>query len=147
MRRGATLVELVITVAVIGIIAMIAVPRFARAQDGTSADAAARRLVSELCAIRQRAIVSRTSATVTVVVGRGTVKVAGIDTTGLGCDGGGFDLAESPYGVTVLKVTFPAGTFQFDGHGWVGSEGSIAIGRGAVARVVTVSAAGMISWQ
>ncbi|MBL9120343.1 MAG: prepilin-type N-terminal cleavage/methylation domain-containing protein [Phycisphaerae bacterium] len=147
MRRGATLLELIITIAVIGIIAAIAAPRFARAQDGASLDAAARRLVAELGAIRQRAMISRTAAVVTLSVDGGKVRVGGIDTTGLSCAGGGFDLGVSPYGAAVVKTNFAGEMFTIDAYGALAAEGTIAIARGDATRTITITRTGAISWQ
>lgn len=145
-RRGASLVELVVTMVVIAIIASIAVPRYARAQDGACVDAAARRVVAELQAVRHRAIVSRTSATVSFTVGSGKVRVGGIDTTGLSCAGGGFDLGESPYGITIGAATWAGANVTFDPYG--GSvEGKFTIVRGQRSRTVAVGASGEVSWQ
>lgn len=145
-RRGTSFAELVITMAVIAIIASIAVPRFARAQDGACVDAAARRLTSELGAIRQRAIISRTAAPVSMTVGSGKFRVSGIDTTGLSCAGGGFDLELSPYGVTVGGTTFAGSLVTFDAFGSA-NAGKVVLSRGDHSRTVSVSRVGGITWQ
>ncbi len=144
--RAFSLVELVITIAVVGILAAIAVPRFARAQDGAALDAAARRVVAELTAIRERAIVSRTAATVSLAIGRGVMRVNGIETAGLSCAGGGFTIEDAPYGVTVGTVTWDSSAIAFDAFG-ASESGKFTIVRDRQSRTIFVEATGAVRWE
>lgn len=146
-RGGWTYIELVITVAVVGILAAIAAPRFARAQDGAALAAAARRLAAELTAVRQRAIVSRTKATVRFGRTTGGVTVSGIDTTRLSCEGGVIDLSQGPYGATISRTSFASDQVSFDGFGTPTSSGEIQLVRGGLNHIVSISKGGALSWE
>lgn len=146
-RTAFTYLELIITVAIVGIIAAIAAPRFARAQDDAALSAAARRVASELTAIRERAIVSRSAASVRFSIGNGQARISGIDTTDLGCAGGEIDIQASPYGAIFQSTKFASDTVTFNVYGTPAASGDIVIGRGPYQRVISVSKAGKISWK
>lgn len=132
--------------AILAIVAGIAIPRFARATDGARVDAAARRLVAELEAARERSKLSRSVCTVTFSVGTGRVRMAGIDTTKLGAGDGGFDLGSEPYGVVIRSTTYQASGLPFDRFG-TATAGTIVLERGDRTRTVAVDPAGGVAWN
>lgn len=81
-----------------------------------------------------------------MTVGSGKFRVSGIETAGLPCAGGGFDLELSPYGVTVGETSFAASLVTFDAFGSA-NAGKLVLIRGAQSRTVSVDRAGGITWK
>ena len=69
LRRGFTLLELVLVVAILGVVAAIAAPRYGNAIQNYRANAAAQRLRADLEYARARAKSTSSSRTVTVSPG------------------------------------------------------------------------------
>lgn len=67
-RRGVALVDMVISVGVMGILAAVAIPRFADASANLRAESTARRVAAELNFARRTAILTSRTTTITFVV-------------------------------------------------------------------------------
>jgi prepilin-type N-terminal cleavage/methylation domain-containing protein len=144
-RPAFTLLELVVVLALVGITAAIAVPRFASASQNYRARAAAQRLVADLAYIQSRATMTSSTLALTFSVGTGRYTVLGVTDPRTGAGIYTVDLAEPPFEAKVVSTTLAgakrtAGAVQlrFDGYGVPSAGGSIAITAGSAAVSVSV---------
>lgn len=145
---GFSVVEIVLVLATIATLTAIVAPRYATASQSAALDAAARRVVAELEAIRERARASSSVATVQVSTLTSSIRVSGIPTERMLGAASGLILADPPYGVEVSSVSFGGGsTFTFDARGEPNTRGSITLRRGDATRTVSVVGSGAISWK
>lgn len=138
-RQGFTIVELVMVVAIIGIVAGIAMPRFTSAADSNRADVAARRLMADLAMLRLAARSTSASTSVTFTtstnsyVMTGAGRVVGETNT--------VKLSDFPYS---CKIKLPAGaasaTLSYNQYGVPTSSMTVYIESGKFRRTVTVDA-------
>jgi Tfp pilus assembly protein FimT len=147
-RRGFSAVEFILVLATFAIVAAMAVPRFSAATERAAIEAGAQRLAAEFDVIRQRARLTGLPATMSFVLGSGSVHVSGIPTDGLWLDGPNLDLGAPPYGIEVRKVTLNvSGSITFDARGYPDVTGSVVIGRGGHERTITIDGGGKASVQ
>jgi len=146
-RLGTSLFEVLMTLAIVALLAGIAVPRFGRLSDRACVDAAARRLIHELGSIRDRAVMTGTSATVVFELSGGTVEVKGLAGAGTSWASGVFELDVSPYRATFKEVGFPAETVMFDGYGLASDAGKLVLKRGDHERAIRVHRSGVATWD
>lgn len=148
MRRGFTLIELIMVLAIVGVIAMIAAPRYSSSLWNYRADAAAQRLVADLQLARDTARLTSRSGTISFIaafVGQYTIlNVAPLDT------GSGtyvVNLSREPYRAIMDSVTISGGGLAliFDGFGLPRDTAVITIRCGPMRRVVRVDALGNIT--
>lgn len=109
-RAGVTLIDLVITILVIGILSAVALPRFVDAVDRLRTEAVARRIASDLNYARRMAIQSSRTVTVTFVASPAGYQMAGVVHP---------DHPSQSYavGLADLDSTVALKTFQFNGGG------------------------------
>lgn len=133
--RGFSLVELTLVLAMVGVLAALAAPRFANATSSRSVEAAAARLTADLRYAQASA--RATSADCTVAFDRDagySIVVPGKPTTII-------DLAAEPYGVTlVAKLVGDSTTLIYNGFGSLNSEATLTISRGGHSATLIVDA-------
>jgi prepilin-type N-terminal cleavage/methylation domain-containing protein len=138
-RAAFTLIELLLVATVLVILAGIAAPRYASAMTQYRADAAARRLVSDISTARATA--RARSAGCTIEFSGVSYRVSGVRAL----DGPGeyrVNLGESPYNIQALSLDFGSATsLSFDGYGALSAGGTIIVRAGSARRKITIDAA------
>lgn len=138
-RPAVTLIELLITVLLIGIVTAVAVPRFADAICYHRAEAAARRLKADLEFARRRAETASISRTIDFHLADDSYTLVGVEDS----DHPGAEytvrLGDSPFEASIVSADF-GGTPQlvFDGYGVPQSPGAVVIQAGAYQKTITV---------
>ena len=138
-RRGFTLIELVIVLAILGIIGAIAVPRFASAQTRYRADAAARRVQVDLSLARRHAKVLTTSQTVSFDTVANSYRLIGMTDPDNAAVEYEVSLSEEPYNATIVSSDFGGDAkIIFDGWGAPDSGGSVFVQVGNYQKAINV---------
>jgi type II secretion system protein H len=137
MRKAFTLPELMLVLAVVGILAGLAVPRISQAVDRIEVDGAANRII----AAHQRARI--------MAITRGQVVLLTVDATGLTISAReGGDLLWSDAGPvsTSIQIQAPTRRFTFSPEGiTLGlSNASVQLRRGTITRTLVISRLGRI---
>jgi Tfp pilus assembly protein FimT len=137
MRLGATLLELTLALAIIGVVSSIAIPGIARTRDRAAVHGATSTLVSTLADARHQALrwqrrtavqIDTTTAVVVVHAGRDTLARAPLRTL--------FAVA--------IDVTRDSIAFYPSGLGYGAANTRLIVSRGTAAETVTVSRAGRV---
>lgn len=141
IRRGYSLVELLMVLGIISVIAAIAVPRYGNAASRYAAEAAAKRIAADLTQARELAKAASASYTVNfqtatasydfgpsgALITDPAVQVVSLD--------------REPYVVGIASVSFGGdATVVFNGYGVPDSGGTVQIKRGTREYLVTLSA-------
>ncbi|MGE5607763.1 MAG: GspH/FimT family pseudopilin [Bacillota bacterium] len=138
---GFTLVEVVLVVTIIGIVAGIAVPRYANALHTYRAAAAAQRIAADLALVQAHAKATSSTKTITFNVGSNSYDLP--SDPGLARLQGGYTvrLGGAPYRVKLESADFNhSASVSFNGFGIPNSGGSVVISVGNKVRTVTVDA-------
>ena len=139
LRPAFTLVELVIVTVILGIVAGIAVPRYANFLAHQHVEAAARRIVVDLSLAQRRARFGSTAQTVTFdVVGDGYTLV-GMQDPDHPSQPYTIALSREPYQAAIISADF-GGDAQiiFDGWGAPDSGGSVVVQVGSHQKTIDV---------
>ena len=137
-RAGFTLVELVLVLIIVGIVAAIAMPRFAQATARQQLDAAADRLVRDFEKAQHdaRATINQVAMTFDTADNSYTVTQANGDTVVVQLD-------ESPYQVAIKKATFnDVSAMSFNGYGVPSSAGAVTLESSTGSVVVSLASNG-----
>ena len=136
-----TLIEAVIVMAIIGVVAAVAVPKYANSLVRYRADSAVCRIIRDLDYARSSARDRSTAQAVQFYLSSNSYTLPGIND--LKNSGADFtvDLSEEPYRVSIQDLQLGGdGKVIFDGFGQPDSGGSITIRIGAVAKVIVLDA-------
>jgi len=144
IRSGFTLIEVVIVLLIVGTMAAIAMPRFARSLDRYRADASARRIVADFDQARSAA--RATSASVTVVFDVAAERYSIPELADLNGSSGGYvvELHGGSYRCRIVSAAFDTGfesndpTVIFDGYGRPDSGGAVVIRVGEFVRMIAI---------
>ena len=137
-RAGFTLVELVLVLIIVGIVAAIAMPRYAQATARQQLDAAADRLVRDFEKAQHdaRATINQVAMTFDTADNSYTVTQANGDAVVVQLD-------ESPYQVSVAKASFDnATTMWFNGYGVPSTAGAVVLESSTGSVVVNLASNG-----
>lgn len=131
--------ELLIVVLIIGLLASMALPRFGASIARARADAAARRITTDLEFARHRAILKGASQAVKFDVATNSYNLPDVPHLDHPDSIYAVSLAEMPYEAQLTKVTLGGdATIIFDGFGVPDSRGDIEVRVGSDVRVITV---------
>ena len=138
-RLGFTLLELVVVMTIIGIVASIAVPRYANFVARGRADAAARRVVADLTFAQRLARQSGSTQRVSFSTDLDRYLLVGVpDPDHAGQDYGAALLVD-PYQARINSVDFDGGSeIVFDGYGVLDNGGTVVVKVGDYARQIDV---------
>lgn len=137
VRRGTTLIELLMVLAVMSLILALATPRFAAMRDRASVTSATTELVATLASARSTAIARGTQVAARVDDARGELSLAAEGDTVQ------FHPLAATHGVA-LSTTRDIVTYGATGRGTGASNSRIIITRGASADTVLVSRLGRV---
>jgi prepilin-type N-terminal cleavage/methylation domain-containing protein len=135
-----SLVELVLVVAIMGILAAIAVPRFAAASAARRLEVAALRLTADLRHAQQHALASSAQVEVTFDPTTESYTVAAPSPVGSATTYT-VNLSESPSHVYIESVTLASNRAVFSGHGLPTGAGAISLRAGRLRQIVTLTVA------
>jgi Tfp pilus assembly protein FimT len=146
-RRGITLLELTITVLLMGIVAATAAPRFASTICRRRADSAARRIAADLELIRNAARVASSPKSVTFNISNNTYSCSGVADPAHPAKSYTVRLSETLYPARLTVVSMGgSNVLSFDGYGSPDRAATITVASGSFSRSVVVnSASGTIS--
>ena len=136
-----SLVELVLVTTIIGIIAAVAVPRYANSLTRYRAEAAARRVVADLELAAAQARTTSTLLSVVFDAGADRYQIPGLDHF-LGGSPQGFTiytvpLSEAPYHAKLLSADFSGDAkLNFNGFGEANASGNVVVAVGRTKRTV-----------
>ena len=137
--RAFSLIELMLVVAIMGIIAAIATPRYALAVDRYRADAAARRIVADIRWTHSRAIAVGGPRTLAFTSGKSAYSVAGESDPDHPAAAFAVDLSTGPYAATVVSTSFGASTgVAFNGFGICTAGGTVVIQSGSCKKTIQI---------
>lgn len=137
--QGFSLIELVTVVIIIGILASMAIPRFANFTGRQRADAAARRIAVDLSLAQGRAGSSSRSQTADFDVAGNSYRLIGIPDPNRPDVEYVVSLSEDPYQAKLISADF-GGDAQvvFDGYGTPDSGGKVVVGWGTIQKTVVL---------
>ena len=144
-RQAFTLVELVLVLAIMGVLAAVAAPRYAASMANYRVRLAAHRVAADVALTQAAARAASASRALTFDVPGNRYTVSGLGA--LDGRGGGYtvQLAAQPYGVSIKTLTLTKaganGALTFDGFGVPDGGATVVVSFGTYNRTVTVSAA------
>lgn len=138
-RSGFTLPDVLISVLIIGILAAVAGPKYAKTVKLLRAESAAKRIKVDLGLARQNAISSSAAQTVQFTPSTDSYTLPGMADLNHSSQTYSVDLAAVPYDVVLVSATLGADTdIQFDQYGQPDSGGTITVQSGNFLQTVTV---------
>lgn len=140
-RAGLTLVDVTITVLLMGIMASAATPAFSTFLNQARVDSAAKRIRADLALARQTAISTSSTTSVAFATMSGSYSVTGVDHPDHPGQAYTIDLSSYPYNSIVTMALFGTGlTVHFDRYGNPDDGGSVQLQSGTATQTVTLNA-------
>ena len=140
-RGGFTMVDLVITMMITGILAAVAAPKFADTLQRFRAESAAQRIKTDLEFARQNAMSKSTTQIVQFTPATDSYTLSGMADLDRSSQTYSVDLAAAPYHAVLVSATLGSDSdLQFDFYGQPDSGGTITVQSGSFQQTVTVDA-------
>jgi len=138
-RRGFTIVEAVMVMVILGILAMIAVPRYAAFTATERLESAARRLTADLSLAQRHARLTSASQTVSFTIASNRYQLADMNHPDHPSQPFEICVADEPYRARIVSASF-GGDAQlvYDGFGKPDSGGQVVIAVGAYQKTIQV---------
>ena len=138
--RGFTLIELVLTCVIIGLVATVAAPRYSAAQNRYHLEASARRVTADLVRAREHALATSGPVVVRFDTAAMTVLVEGLPALNDPSTDHLTRLSRPPYETLLTSADFDGVTsLTFDGFGNPSAGGEVVLTRGSLSKQVNVS--------
>ena len=140
-RFGFTMVDVVITVLIIGIMAAVAVPRFVDSLHRHRADAAAAKIQADLEYARRTAMARSTQLTVQFAAASNDYTLVGIDRPDRVGESYHVTLSDHPFESTLVSASLGGDeAVQFNQYGVPDSGGTITVKSGSYQQTITLNA-------
>lgn len=142
-HTGYSLVELVVTLAIIGLMAAVAIPHYGRSLTRYQADVAARRVAADLALAKAAARNNSATQTIDFSSPSNGYTVPGMADPNRPSVGYVVDLTQPPYRTTLVSASFGAGASKqvtFDRFGTPSAGGSIVLQSGDFRKTVSLDA-------
>jgi prepilin-type N-terminal cleavage/methylation domain-containing protein len=138
---GFSLIELVLVLAIAGVLFAIAAPRYGQSVDRYRAEIAARRIAADLLLAKTRARTASHSQSISFNSATGTYTLPGESDADHPSETYSVNLTKAPYRASLAAVSF-GGTavLTFNGYGVPNFAGSITVRAGSSQRTVAVAA-------
>lgn len=145
-RRGWSLIDVSLTVLILGVMSSIAVPRYLSTLHVHRAEAAARRIQQDLAWARQQALSRSTPVTVEFNVPHSSYVIPQLSLTTQGAGPYEVVLSRSPYMSVLQSANFgTAAEITFNRFGVPQSEGNVVVASGASQRTIFLSSDGRLT--
>lgn len=136
---GFSLIELVLTTVIVGVVAAMAVPRYADALARYHIEGAARRVVADIDHARNRAEASSGDVAVYFDIANSTIRVPGLPSLTQPDVEFSTVLADEPYHTRMTGADFNGNArLDFNGYGKPAAGGTIVLRSGGLTRTITV---------
>lgn len=140
-RRGYSLIELLMVLAIVGVAAAIAAPRYGNAASRYATESAAHRVAADLDQARELARGASTSYVVTFKTGTGAYEFGPGGTDASSPLFQVVRMDREPYGVTIESADFAGSNIlTFNGYGVPDAGGSLLVSKGSRSYRVTLAA-------
>ena len=141
-RPGFTLVELLMTIAIVAVVAAMVAPRWGRSMSRFGADAAARRILADLAWAQARARITSSTQTVSLNLSASQYQLVGVSDPDHAGSTYAVDLTASPYRAKLVSASAADanGNIVFDGYGTPATSGSIVVQSGDFQYTVLINA-------
>ncbi len=137
--RAFTIVEAVMVVFIIGVVAAIALPRYAAFTAQRKVEAAARRIVADLSLARRHARSSSAAQTVDFDIADDFYELVGMADPDHPGEGYRVELRGDPYSADLDSATFDTGNqIVFDGYGNPDSGGTVVVKVGSREKTIAI---------
>lgn len=138
-RRGWTMLDMTVTVLIIGVLSAIVTPRFINAVDRNRVQAAADRIQADLTWARQEAMARSSTTTVQFVSNSTRYEIPRLADPNHGDQSYVVDLSAYPYSVSRVTASFGNGAVvQFDRFGQPDTGGAVTVQAGSYQQTVTL---------
>jgi len=140
-RPAFTLVEAILVVVIVGIVAGIAVPRFANFLTQQHIDAATKRIIADFGLAQRQARITSTAQTIDFDVGNDFYTLVGMQDPDHPSEPYTVSISDEPYASTITSADFGGDTeVIFDGYGVPSSGGTIIVAVGQYQITLTLNA-------
>ena len=141
--RAFTLIELVVVMAILGIVAAIASPRMGQAMTRRRLDACEHRIIADINLARSTARATSSPVSMRFRVSNDSYQILGMVDPDSGSSTYNIELTRSPYHASIQSVDFAGtNTFVFDGYGVPNTFGFVLVGVAGEGRIIALGSNG-----